>query len=227
MKCVKCGSENPDNSKYCGNCGVRLANVLPPPLPNSNKTSLEWNSKNAMKSETNSKSFLLWIVLTIVLFGGGVYFFWSSSIKEQINRKEYVSQESSRNKMLEECQVSVEESPFVSEDVETYEKNTKGIDYDVSGSFCYEGRFFDDDEDNPVRLEFERNGNVITNCMYTNVQLGGKIRMKAEITDYGYIFKGKDGNQDFIMDLHSNYGGTELKGTATVGTKIMNAILNL
>ncbi len=226
MKCVKCGFENPDNSRYCGNCGARLANVLPPPLPNGNKASLEKNSKNVVKLETNSKSSLFWVVLTIVLLGGGVYFFWSNSIKEQIDRKEYVSQELSRDEMLEGCRVSVEESLLVSEDVETYEKNTKGIDY-VVGSFCYEGRFFDDDEDNPVRLEFERNGNVITNCMYTNVQLGGKIRMKAEITDYGYIFRGKDGNQDFIMDLHSNYGGTELKGTAAVGKKIMNAILNL
>jgi class 3 adenylate cyclase/ribosomal protein L40E len=29
MRCSKCGSENPDGKKFCGDCGAQLANVCP------------------------------------------------------------------------------------------------------------------------------------------------------------------------------------------------------
>ena len=44
----------------------------------------------------------------------------------------------------------------------------------------------------PIELSFEKSGNTLMNCIYTNVDLGGKIRMDGTVSDNDLIFIGKD-----------------------------------
>ena len=54
----------------------------------------------------------------------------------------------------------------------------------------------------PIELSFEKSGNRLMNCIYTNVDLGGKIRMDGEISDNDLIFIGKDGNNSFRICIN-------------------------
>ena len=54
----------------------------------------------------------------------------------------------------------------------------------------------------PIELSFEKSGNTLMNCIYTNVDLGGKIRMDGEISDNDLIFIGKDGNNSFRICIN-------------------------
>ena len=53
----------------------------------------------------------------------------------------------------------------------------------------------------PIELSFEKDGDVLMNCIYTNVDLGGKIRMEGEVVGSDYIFTGKDGRYKFQIQI--------------------------
>lgn len=74
----------------------------------------------------------------------------------------------------------------------------------------------------PIKLSFEKGGNTLTNCIYTNVDLGGKIRMDGTISDNDLIFIGKDGNNSFRICVNSH----TLKGYAQDGDKRLQVSLS-
>ena len=53
----------------------------------------------------------------------------------------------------------------------------------------------------PIELSFEKDGDALMNCIYTNVDLGGKIRMEGEIVGSDYIFTGKDERYKFQIQV--------------------------
>lgn len=60
------------------------------------------------------------------------------------------------------------------------------------------------------------------NCIYTNVDLGGKIRMDGTVSDNDLIFIGKDGNNSFRICVNSH----TLKGHAQDGDKRLQVSLS-
>lgn len=73
----------------------------------------------------------------------------------------------------------------------------------------------------PIELSFEKSGDRLMNCIYTNVDLGGKIRMEGEIADEELLFIGKDGNNIFRICVNSH----TLKGYAQDGDKRLEVLL--
>ncbi len=98
------------------------------------------------------------------------------------------------------------------------------VPYDnyIDGHYMYEGTMTDDNGDNNIRLEFNVTGGAITDCVYTNLDLGGKIKMAGQINGSTYDFVGRDGNNTFIIKLHksSEYDGC-FEGVATDGPKTL------
>ena len=74
----------------------------------------------------------------------------------------------------------------------------------------------------PIELSFEKSGNTLMNCIYTNVDLGGKIRMDGTVSDNDLIFIGKDGNNSFRICVNSH----TLKGYAQDGNKRLQVSLS-
>lgn len=96
------------------------------------------------------------------------------------------------------------------------------------------GYMTDNEGDHPIELDFDLKGKTLTNVIYKNSTLGGKIMMKC--TNYigdndnidSFTLAGKDGPKDFIMKLRSdvNDGGLYF-GNARVGSKQLTVTLYL
>lgn len=110
----------------------------------------------------------------------------------------------------------------------SFDKKTHTTHYHFSGYMT------DNEGDHPIELDFDLKGKTLTNVIYKNSTLGGKIRMKC--TNYigdndnidSFTLAGKDGPKDFIMKLRSdvNDGGLYF-GNARVGSKQLTVTLYL
>lgn len=98
-----------------------------------------------------------------------------------------------------------------------------GYDDDSEEEVTLFGYMTDETGDNPIRLTFRRMGNNIYDCVYTNVALGGKIRMQGSYDGNHYTFSGKDGRNDFIIEVDE--GSTSLTGYARDGSKHLDVAL--
>lgn len=71
MKCIHCGTENPDASKFCNNCGAKLESERDKSLTSSDHQLKQFYE--------NYKSWIIgyaaWVVvnITLLLFGGKYY----------------------------------------------------------------------------------------------------------------------------------------------------------
>lgn len=74
----------------------------------------------------------------------------------------------------------------------------------------------------PIELSFEKDGNKLMNCIYTNVDLGGKIKMGGEIIGSELVFTGKDGMYKFQIRIDRD----TFDGIATDGPKELSVSLN-
>ncbi len=66
-----------------------------------------------------------------------------------------------------------------------------------------------------IRLDFERKGNELRNCIYSKSEDDKKIIMTGKIIGNNYIFEGKDDNKTLKMVIDRHI----LEGTATYGSK--------
>lgn len=86
-----------------------------------------------------------------------------------------------------------------------------------------QGSMTDENGEYPIELTFieELHTKKLLNCIYKNVELGGKIRMEGEIEGDDIILTGKDGKYTFRITInrHSN------KGIATDGPKELSVAI--
>ena len=77
----------------------------------------------------------------------------------------------------------------------------------------------------PILLTFHQSGEELYDCKYNNVTYGGKIQMNGSITDDGLIFRGKDGDKDFIIEVSTDYSNGGWSGYSRVGDEILETHL--
>ena len=81
------------------------------------------------------------------------------------------------------------------------------------------GTFEDSSGIYPIELDFNSSGRDVSDVIYKNVKLGGKIRMTCTYFDYSSItVKGKDGKNDFSISLDCT-SRNSFRGTAIDGEK--------
>ena len=96
----------------------------------------------------------------------------------------------------------------------------------VDGYHSYSGYFIDSDGKYPVELSFKLHGTQFRDCIYKNVTFGGKIKMKGSFENNLIILRGKDGSNDFVMELGvTGTTGFNLKGIAKDGAKTLDVEL--
>lgn len=108
--------------------------------------------------------------------------------------------------------------------------------------YHFSGYMTDNKGDHPIELDFDASNKGLTNIVYKNVTLGGKIRMKCTrfsgikrmrdgFGGYSYYLDyftivGKDGSNDFVMSME-RVGNSPYEGTARVGSKRLTVMLYL
>jgi len=106
--------------------------------------------------------------------------------------------------------------------------------------YFFSGYMTDNEGDHPIELKFDVSNNWLTNIVYKNVTLGGKIHMKCtkfsgiymypdmtgSISEFldDFTIVGKDGRKDFIMSM-TRLGNCVYEGTARVGSKRLTVTL--
>lgn len=73
----------------------------------------------------------------------------------------------------------------------------------------------------PIELAFVKDGDNLSECIYTNVDLGGKIKMDGEIVGNEYVFTGKDGMNKFQIHIDGqNYDGFAIDGSKELSVSL-------
>ena len=93
---------------------------------------------------------------------------------------------------------------------------------EITGIIYLYGSMTDANGTYPIELSFEKEGNELFNCIYTNVDLGGKIGMDGEVTENDLVFTGIDGNNIFRICVNKN----TLEGYAQDGDKRLQVSLS-
>lgn len=74
MVCKKCGKENDDNMKFCGECGANLLEVVSEETESPMENSLNISAETTAEVKPKKKKRKIWIIL-IVLIALGISFF--------------------------------------------------------------------------------------------------------------------------------------------------------
>ena len=231
IRCKGCGQMVSDRAEKCPKCGysVRLSmeqqeetkqSVEPHTTTlNTSKEEVANDNPQPQQRERGSKKGVIIAIVVVVIIGCGVLFALLNSNNGSND------QQQDTTAIADTGTIKQDELPSDSLAVAT-ENN----DFVVSDSCATEalenitlyGSMTDANGTYPIELSFEKGGNTLTNCIYTNVDLGGKIRMDGTISDNDLIFIGKDGNNSFRICVNSH----TLKGYAQDGDKRLQVSLS-
>lgn len=102
---------------------------------------------------------------------------------------------------------------------DTFKRAIGNIPFEEKWESCkLSGTMTDESGSYPIKLTFERRGHDLRNCIYRNVNYGGKIKMKGYLIDNIWYFEGKDGENDFSIKIDVY----DMTGTARDGTKVFS-----
>ena len=182
-RCPRCGSVVDKVLNFCPNCGFRFSQEG----SSTTQTAEESQSPHYDEDEQEQGFFykiLKWIGIVIgLLLGGFLAFLLLGGLIE-------VCSTGKDSAMVDSVSVDSTEAKVV---VNTWEQRTfDGVMYDEEGNLCN------------MQVTYETDGTNVRNCIYKNVDLGGKIKMNLEITGDTYSFSGKDGKHKFAFSVNKD-----------------------
>lgn len=207
--CKKCGNERKGTEKFCSKCGTPFEGV---PTPSTQNTSHIVQESN---SSTNLKTILPIIIGVIILaLVGGGWYYWDYSNKKSAGKKELVDSSKFDSQKSNEA-IKEKKIETISDDA-----NSKMHNFGLHSKHHHlTGTFEDSSGIYPIELDFNSSGRDVSDVIYKNVKLGGKIRMTCTYFDYSSItVKGKDGKNDFSISLDCT-SRNSFRGTAIDGEK--------
>ena len=208
--CKKCGNERKGTEKFCSKCGTPFEGV---PTPSTQNTSHIVQESN---SSTNLKTILPIIIGVIILaLVGGGWYYWDYSNKKSASKKELVDSPKFDSQDPNET-VKEKKNETISDDV-----NSKMHNFGLHSKHHHHliGTFEDSSGIYPIELDFNSSGRDVSDVIYKNVKVGGKIQMTCTYFDYSSItVKGKDGKNDFSISLDCT-SKNSFRGTAIDGKK--------
>ncbi len=242
IKCKGCGKMVSTKAKECPKCGysVRLSMEQQEEIKQSVETHTttlnthkeEAVNENPQPQQKSSKKGIIVAVIVVVIIGCGILFAvfkrnnsGSNSPLQDLTAiadTEAVKQDMAT--VVDTETIKQDKLPSDSVAVATENNNIVAADScatEALESITLYGSMTDTNGTYPIELSFEKNGSKLINCIYTNVDLGGKIRMDGEVVDDDLIFIGKDGNNSFRICVNEN----TLKGYAQDGNKRLQVSL--
>lgn len=229
IKCKGCGQMVSTKAEKCPKCGysVRLSmeqqeetkQSVKPHTTTLNTSKEEVVNDNPQPQQRSSKKSIIIAVIVIVIIGCGVLFAVlnnnrnSSSIGQSQDTTAIVNTEIKQDELPSgSLVVATENDNFVVSDscaTEALENITLyGSMTDANGTY-------------PIELAFVKDGDNLSECIYTNVDLGGKIKMDGEIVVNEYVFTGKDGMNKFQIHIDGqNYDGFAIDGSKELSVSL-------
>ena len=198
-----------DRAEKCPKCGysVRLSmkqqeetkQSVEPHTTTLKTFKEEVANDNPKPQQRGSKKGIIIAIVVVVIIGCGVLFALQNNNNGSNDQQQDTTAIADTGTIIQDelpsdsVAVATDNNNFVASDscaTETLENITLyGSMTDANGTY-------------PIELSFEKSGNTLMNCIYTNVDLGGKIRMDGEISDNDLIFIGKDGNNSFRICIN-------------------------
>ena len=223
--CPHCGARVYDGDVYCENCGRNLAD-------GSYASTNNISDKIQEDGDSPYKKYLFYIlcaIALIALIGGGWYGYkeYSAYTEKKIAREKFVadSLEQVRKELVDSPKFDSQKSneAVKEKQIETIsdDANSKMHNFGLHSKHHHHltGTFEDSSGIYPIELDFNSSGRDVSDVIYKNVKLGGKIRMTCTYFDYSSItVKGKDGKNDFSISLDCT-SRNSFRGTAIDGEK--------
>lgn len=175
--CPHCGQKCDANEKFCGKCGTPLFNES---IPVGGVTPIVTQDTPPVyydEDDDNHNMRILLAICAVVLLLIGGFLGWKYLYKGKFFKKKTELVSDSIN----------------ADSAKTWEQVTfEGVMYDEDGHDCN------------MQVTYETDGTNVRNCVYKNVNLGGKIKMDLVVTDDTYSFSGKDGKQKFAFNVNKD-----------------------
>ena len=215
-------------AEKCPKCGysVRLSmeqqeetkQSVEPHTTTLNTSKEEVANDNPQPQQRGSKKGIIIAIIVVVIIGCGVLFALLNSNNgsngQQQDTTAIADTEAIKQDELpsESLAVTTENDNFVVSDscaTEALENITLyGSMTDANGTY-------------PIELAFVKDGDNLSECIYTNVDLGGKIKMDGEIVGNEYVFTGKDGMNKFQIQIDGqNYDGFAIDGSKELSVSL-------
>lgn len=217
IKCSGCGHMISDRAARCPKCGRPLCQPSEPEQAAARPAPAR--AVRPPRPRRKSKGAWIAVVITAVVVCGGVGY----AVYHKFHKEETYALSDADAYAAPDA-----DSAFVSEDVgdgpvpqDATPVLPDGAD-EGREAFTLQGSMTDANGTYPIKLEFEKTGDELTNCIYTNVDLGGKIRMRGDIIGHEYVFTGMDGNYTFQIRID----GHSYDGIATDGPKTLSVSLD-
>ena len=228
IKCKGCGQMVSTKAEKCPKCGysVRLSmeqqeetkQSVEPHTTTLNTSKEEVTNDNPKPQQRGSKKGIIIAIIVVVIIGCGVLFALLNSNNgsngQQQDTTAIADTEAIKQDELpsESLAVATENDNFVVSDscaTEALENITLyGSMTDANGTY-------------PIELAFVKDGDNLSECIYTNVDLGGKIKMDGEIVGNEYVFTGKDGMNKFQIQIDGqNYDGFAIDGSKELSVSL-------
>ena len=203
IRCKSCGQMVSTKAEKCPKCGysVRLSmeqqeetkQSVEPHTTTLNTSKEEVANDNPQPQQRGSKKGIIIAIIVVVIIGCGVLFALLNSNKDSLA----VTTENDNFVVSDSCATEALEN------ITLYGSMT-----DANGTY-------------PIELAFVKDGDNLSECIYTNVDLGGKIKMDGEIVGNEYVFTGKDGMNKFQIQIDGqNYDGFAIDGSKELSVSL-------
>lgn len=232
IPCKKCGHMVSDKAKACPKCGyfIRLsieqhqAETKAPQVVEPVLKVIKETVKTEHTQQNSWKTPLLIAIFIIVAVATAAYFVINGSNGSHGSNQDKVAVSNTTTEVHKE--EYGQDSPSSDLNVVTEETDSVTVDSSVADSWeeiCLAGSMTDENGIFPIEISFERQGDELRNCIYKNVDLGGKIRMEGECINNELVFTGKDGTYTFQIRIDAE----SLDGRATDGPKELYVSLGM
>lgn len=239
IKCKKCGHIVSDKAEECPKCGYPVSLSLKEEKEQPQRETVRaendaarqkqgtyangqtpYNKRKDNEGKNGQTSFLaIALVVVLICFIGYVVISKNSS-QNDVQPVDYAATES-----MPTGQNTGDETESYGDNpnVESTFADTANIDdeeehiVNAIENVTLRGTMTDENGDNPIELSFDTDGYELSNCIYTNVALGGKIRMSGKIVGNELVFTGKDGRNKFQIRIDKDC----YDGMATDGPKML------
>lgn len=221
IKCSGCGHMISDRAARCPKCGHPARQPSEPEQAAARPASARAGRPPRLKRKRKG-AWIAVVIAVVVVCGGGGYALYYKFHKEQTNAL------SDAEAPADAYAAPDADGTFAPEDAgdgpvpqDATPVLPDGAD-EGREAITLMGSMTDENGTYPIKLEFEKAGAELTNCVYTNVDMGGKIRMDGYIDGSEFIFTGKDGNYTFQIRID----GHSYDGIATDGPKTLSVSLD-
>ena len=215
--CTNCGKRLQGNEKFCTSCGKKIHCDAPEGERNEPTPDVAPQPDDAGQSKGEKRGLVLLVYSVVVLVVILIVFLvqydsrtgeraaecadstaCDSAVCCEVDEEQLADFESPGHVPLGYDYEETDEAAVEPEETHAAVEKHRAVAYNVvlKGGMTDHNGFF------PIKVSFKlNNGGDIEDCVYQNIQYGGKIKMKGEVSGGNLELRGKDGRNDFTISI--------------------------